>query len=81
MKLVEPDIPEWDFTGVHYPYDLCVRSWHAYRDHGVLFVAGGYMDQPPEWWEMVHTFEAIYNTRWHENMPAYEAKLEADRKR
>jgi hypothetical protein len=81
LELDKPEIPDWDFSGVHYPYDVCVRSWRAYRKHGVLFVAGGYLDQPPEWWDMIHTFEAIYRTRQHENMPAYEAMLESRAKK
>ena len=44
-------------------------SYRAYRDHGTLLVAGGYLDQPPEWWRDIWTCEDLYVTLLEENRP------------
>ena len=68
LGLDEPDVPEWEFGGFHYPYQLVRDSYRAFKDHGVLLVTGGYLDQPPEWWADIWTYEALYNTRYVENL-------------
>lgn len=67
LKLEKVKIPDWDFCGVQYPYDIMRQMWRAYRDHGVLYTE--FMAQPPEWWDNIDLFEAMYNTRLHANMP------------
>ncbi|MCC7568196.1 MAG: hypothetical protein KO463_01080, partial [Candidatus Methanofastidiosa archaeon] len=69
-------IPDWDFNGFHHGYDDLVYDMYlAYRDHGILMVAGGYLDQPPEFWKIIRTCEALYNTRYAERLPEYERKF------
>lgn len=77
LDLDKPSVKDWDFNGFHYPYDLVYDLYLAYRDHGILMVAGGYMDQPPEYWRDMRTCEALYNTRYVENLPEYEQKLKS----
>jgi hypothetical protein len=64
----EPDVPGVEFGGFHYPWQLVHNSYRAYKDHGVLLVTGGYLDQPPEWWNDIHTYEAMYNSYYAQNL-------------
>jgi len=58
--MAEPDVPGVTFDGFHYPWQLVHASYRAYKAHGVLLVAGGYLDQPAAWWDDIHTYEAMY---------------------
>lgn len=76
--------PDWKFYGFTTPglADMDVlRSWEEYREHGVLLVAGGYLDQPPEWWRDMETCEMLYRTRLLVNEPEAIRKIEDKAKR
>lgn len=75
LGLDKPHIPDWSFEGFNLPYDLVRDSWYAYHRHGILLVAGGYLDQPAGWWADMQTCEALFNTRYEENRPEAESKL------
>jgi hypothetical protein len=45
----------WDYDAA----DL-FEMWVQYEENGVMAVAGGYLDQPPEWREMIHTLRRTY---------------------
>jgi hypothetical protein len=68
LGLDEFDAPDWEFGGFHFPYQLVRDSYHAYAKHGVLLVAGGYLDQPAAWWDDMRTYRALYDTRYAENL-------------
>jgi hypothetical protein len=53
----------YGFTTPGLSDDDVLRSWEAYRDHGILLTAGGFLDQPSQWWDDMETCEAIYLTR------------------
>jgi hypothetical protein len=36
--------------------------WWAYRQHGILPRAGGYLDQPAAWWDTVRVLNIWYST-------------------
>lgn len=73
MHLDEPEEPDdLFFTGFPLPYRDAMLAWRAYHSHGVLPFAGGSLDQPAWWWEMVSLMNEMYYVRWYEN------KAEAD---
>jgi hypothetical protein len=74
LQLDKPTIPNWQFVGFNYPYDIVKRSYRAFQQHGTLLVEGGFLDQPPEWWADMEVYEALYNTRYQENLPEAERK-------
>jgi len=83
LQLDERKVPHWSFTGFRTPDltdDDVVRTWLEYRDHHVLLHAGGYLDQPPEWWADIETCEMMYLTREIVNEPEWERKREAEAK-
>lgn len=64
----EPDPPEaYDFSGFDWGYDSAdlFEMWVQWEENGVMAVAGGYLDQPPEWRDMIHTFRRIYGIMRH----------------
>jgi hypothetical protein len=72
LRIDEPVAPDWQFTGFRTPGlsdNEVIDSWHEYRTHGVLLCAGGYIEQPSEWWADMRDCEALYNTRMIENEP------------
>lgn len=69
LGLEKLDIPNWQFKGFYYPYWLVRASYRAYLDHGILLVAGGFLDQPPEWWRDIWTCDDLYNTKLEEERP------------
>ncbi len=56
----EPEVPDFELSGLHYPQREGWALWRAWEDHGVMPYAGGYFDQPPEWRRMIETFQAVY---------------------
>ena len=58
----EPLVPDFELTGL--PWILTKRDawfvWRAWENHGIMPTAGGLLDQPPEWRELIDTFQAIY---------------------
>lgn len=40
-----------------YPLETALALWKAWDDHGIMAVAGGYLDQPRQWTRMI---ELIY---------------------
>lgn len=72
LGIDKPTAPDWSFTGFTTPGlsdAQVIDSWHEYRRHHVLLVGGGYIDQPPEWWNDMETCEALYHTLLLENEP------------
>jgi hypothetical protein len=63
---LDKSIPDWTFEGFQSGLSdaKVIQSYWAYREHGVLLMPGGFLDQPPEWWDDMDTCEAIYNTRY-----------------
>lgn len=44
-----------------YPLSLSLDLWIAYIRHGVMPQAGGYLDQPRAWRDLIHRFNQRYN--------------------
>ncbi len=64
-----PSRPDpYDFSGFDWPYDAAdlFEMWIQYEENGVLAVAGGYMDQPPEWREMIRALRRVYGLLVHQ---------------
>jgi len=78
LHLEDPEIPNWQFSGFNLPYELVQDTYRAYKNHGVLLVEGGYLDQPEAWWRDIRTCEALYNTRYDMNLPEARQKWEKD---
>lgn len=50
MPVTDDDEGLSDDDGFYFPIDYLLRTWDAYRNHGVLPDAGGINDQNPKWW-------------------------------
>lgn len=75
-KPKEPD--DLAFSGLPLDYDTAMLSYRAYREHGALPFAGGTLDQPMWWWDMIELIDQIYHIRWYENKDEAEAAAKRD---
>ena len=68
-------VPEdWKLDGFMLPYDMAVDMFLAWRKHGVMAVAGGYLDQPTQWEHDMRKMRKLFSTK------AAEVGLEVRRK-
>jgi hypothetical protein len=56
-------VGDFDFCGlpISLPDAEMLNSWRWLREYGVLAVAGGYFDQPPEWIRSVDILDSMVN--------------------
>lgn len=70
-SVVDPDYspkePEdWDLTGFMLPYEVLVDLYDAWEKHGVMAVAGGFLDQPSQWVYDMKKLKRLYGTKLSE---------------
>jgi hypothetical protein len=56
-------IEAWDLEGYWFDFDLSLELYKAWKDHGVMAVAGGYLDQPTQWRSTIRLCEKLYATQ------------------
>lgn len=59
--LDEADAPDFAFTGTLYPSDDVFEMFYAWKSHGIMAVAGGYLDQPIQWHRDMQVCRSLYN--------------------
>lgn len=70
LRIEEPEEPEdLLFSGFPIDYTSALMAYRAYHDHGVLPFAGGSLEQPAWWWEMIALIDRMYYVRWWDNKP------------
>jgi len=75
LRIEEPEEPDdLLFSGFPLDYGMAMLSYRAYHDHGVLPFAGGSLDQPLWWWDMVSLIDRMYYVRWWANKDEAEKK-------
>lgn len=53
--------PDYDFTGTMFPNDDVIEMYIAWREHGVMAVTGGFLDQPIQWHRDMQVCRILYN--------------------
>lgn len=54
-----------------YPLGLAFDLWCAWKDHHQMAVAGGYLDQPRRWRDMLHTMNRRFNPLYEDARKAH----------
>lgn len=54
MSVTDDDDALSEDDGFYFPIDYLLKTWDAYRSHGVLPDAGGINDQNPKWWSDIN---------------------------
>ena len=62
-EYIAPEPPDADFQGFKQPRHVVYRQYRDYREHGIMPMAGGYNDQPPEWQHDMDWYEIVYSIR------------------
>lgn len=74
LRLEEPEEPDdLLFSGFPIDWSSALLAYRAYHEHGVLPFAGGSLEQPAWWWDIVGMIDRIYYIRWWENRAEAEA--------
>lgn len=61
----EPDEEELpDEIRVRYTPEVCMELWSAWRDHHVMPVSGGYLQQPAAWRKVIRLFNQRHHLAW-----------------
>lgn len=62
------DEPLPDEYDLGYPFATAISLWLAWRDHGTMPRAGGYLDQPRRWQRMIDIFNSLHSPIYRQYM-------------